>query len=128
MVRQFATGSPSGQAKLQHLRYESYDGSTLRLAVDASEPGQARWLASQTKELASIVQQATGVGVKIELATPSSPLAASTDSRAAKIEQARQLPLVRTATQIFNADVVDVQDSPTPSAPTPKKPGSQDDV
>ena len=69
-----------------------------------------------------------GVGVKIELATPSSPVAASTDSRAAKIEQARQLPLVRTATQIFNADVVDVQDSPTPSAPTPKKPGSQDDV
>ena len=128
MVRQFASRSPLGQAKVQHLKYESFDGSTLRLAVDTPEPGQARWLASQTKELASFVQQATGVGVKIELAAPSLPAAPSSDSRAAKIEQARQLPLVRTAAQIFNADVVDVQDAPTPSDPTQSNSGSQDDV
>ena len=128
MVREFAARTPIGQAKVKYLRYESFDGSTLRLAVDAPEPGQARWLTSQTKELASIVRQATGVGVKIELAAPSLPQTQVTDSRAAQIEQARQLPLVRVASQIFNADVVDVQDSPTPSEQEQSKSGRQEDV
>ena len=88
----------------------------------------ARWLAGQSDAVASIVKQAVGRNIRIELSTSAAIGGAPADSRAGKIAEVQQLPVVRKAMEIFNADVVDVQDAPQPSPATPDNPGSHDHV
>ncbi len=125
---QVAAGTPSNAARLQHLAFEAFDGQTLRLAVNTSDTGLARWLAGQSDAVASIVKQAVGRNIRIELSTSAAIGGAPADSRAGKIAEVQQLPVVRKAMEIFNADVVDVQDAPQPSPATPDNPGSHDHV
>ena len=127
-VCQVAAGTPSNAAKLQHLAFEAFDGRTLRLAVNTSDTGLARWLAGQSDAVASIVKQAVGRNIQIELSTSAAIGDAPADSRAGKITEVQRLPVVRKAMEIFNADVVDVQDAPQPSPVTPDNPGSHDHV
>ncbi|MEE8155641.1 MAG: DNA polymerase III subunit gamma/tau [Phycisphaerales bacterium] len=127
-VCQVAAGTPSNAAKVQHLAFEAFDGQTLRLAVNTSDTGLARWLAGQSDAVASIVQQAVGRNIRVELSTSAAIGLAPAASLAGKIAEVQQLPVVRKAMEIFNADVVDVQDAPRPSPGTPDKPGSQDHV
>ena len=127
-VCQVAAGTPSNAARLQHLAFEAFDGQTLRLAVNTSDTGLARWLAGQSDAVASIVKQAVGRNIRIELSTSAASGGAPADSRAGKITEVQQLPVVRKAMEIFNADVVDVQDAPQPSPATPDNPGSHDHV
>ena len=127
-VCQVAAGTPSNAARLQHLAFEAFDGRTLRLAVNTSDTGLARWLAGQSDAVASIVKHAVGRDIQIELSTSAAIGLAPADSRAGKIADAQHLPVVRKAMEIFNADVVDVQDAPQPSPVTPDNPGSHDHV
>ncbi|MEE9130473.1 MAG: DNA polymerase III subunit gamma/tau [Phycisphaerales bacterium] len=127
-VCKVAAGTPSNAAKVQHLAFEAFDGRTLRLAVNTSDTGLARWLAGQSDAVASIVRQAVGRDIRIELSTSPAIGLAPAASRAGKITEVQQLPVVRKAMEIFNADVVDVQDAPRPSPVTPGNPGSHDHV
>ena len=127
-VCQVAAGTPSNAAKLQHLAFEAFDGQTLRLAVNTSDTGLARWLAGQSDAVASIVRQAVGRNIQIELSTSTAIGGAPAASLAGKITEVQHLPVVRKAMEIFNADVVDVQDAPQPSPVAPGNPGSQDHV
>ena len=127
-VCQVAAGTPSNAARLQHLAFEAFDGRTLRLAVNTSDTGLARWLAGQSDAVASIVRQAVGRDIRIELSTSAAIGRAPADSRAGKITEVQHLPVVRKAMEIFNADVVDVQDAPQPPPVTPDNPGSRDHV
>ncbi len=127
-VCQVAAGTPSNAARLQHLAFEAFDGRTLRLAVNTSDTGLARWLAGQSDAVASIVRQAVGRDIRIELSMSAANERAPAASRAGKITQVQRLPVVRKAMEIFNADVVDVQDAPQPPPVTPGNPGSRDHV
>jgi len=127
-VCQVAAGTPSHAAKVQHLAFEGFDGRTLRLAVNTSDTGLARWLAGQSDAVASIVKQAVGRNIRIELSTSAAVGLAPAASLAGKITEVQRLPVVRKAMEIFNADVVDVQDAPQPSPATPDNPGSHDHV
>ncbi len=125
---QVAAGTPSNAATVQHLAFEAFDGQTLRLAVNTSDTGLARWLAGQSDAVALIVKQAVGRNIQIELSTSAAIGRASAESRAGRITEVQRLPVVRKAMEIFNADVVDVQDAPQPSPVTPDNPGSHDHV
>ncbi len=125
---QVAAGTPSNAARLQHLAFEAFDGQTLRLAVNTSDTGLARWLAGQSDAVASIVKQAVGRNIQIELSASAANESAPAASLAGRIAEVQHLPVVRKAMEIFNADVVDVQDAPRPSPVTPDNPGSHDHV
>lgn len=127
-VCQVAAGTPSNAAKLQHLAFEAFDGRTLRLAVNTSDTGLARWLAGQSDAVASIVKQAVGRNIRIELSASVANESAPAASLAGRIAEVQHLPVVRKAMEIFNADVVDVQDAPQPSPVTPDNPGSHNHV
>ena len=127
-VCQVAAGTPSSAARLQHLTFEAFDGQTLRLAVNTSDTGLARWLAGQSDAVASIVKQAVGRNIRIKLSTSAANELALAASLAGKITEVQHLPVVRKAMEIFNADVVDVQDAPQPPPATPDNPGSHDHV
>jgi hypothetical protein len=96
--------------------------------VNTSDAGLARWLAGQSDAVASIVKQAVGRNIQIELSTSAANERTPSASLAGKITQVQELPVVRKAMEIFNADVVDVQDSPQPSPVTPSNAGSRDHV
>ena len=128
-VRQVAAGSNSDQAKFQHLVYESFDGRTLRLSVDQDGAEIVGWLSTQTDALAAVVSRATGRPIRVELDTDRARAATPQQ----RLEAARHLPLVEQAVQIFDAEVVGVEEIPggsggsggAPSPPTP--PGQPED-
>jgi DNA polymerase-3 subunit gamma/tau len=126
-VQALAGGSPSDHARLEHLVFQSFDGRTLRLTADTADAGLARWLATQTEPLAEAVRQATARDVRVQIDTSSVEGAAGPQSARERIEEAQRLPLVRRACEIFDATVVDVQDSPGPT-PMTGDAGSAEDV
>ncbi|MCZ6446012.1 MAG: DNA polymerase III subunit gamma/tau [Planctomycetota bacterium] len=115
-VQAGVSDSPGESAKIERLAYQSFDGRTLRLAVDTDDVGLARWLVTQTEALADLVRHATGRSLQIELDTTRAQAAETPRTKAERIDQARQLPLVTTAMEIFDATIVDVQDSSEPPA------------
>jgi DNA polymerase-3 subunit gamma/tau len=127
-VRAAASGSPSDRAKIEHLVYESFDGRTLRLSVDTDDTGIARWLATQGQALTDLLRRATGQALRVELDVSGAPPAKAGAKAAAKIEQVEQLPLVRTAMEIFDATVVDVEESPPPKVRPDAPAGSSENV
>jgi DNA polymerase-3 subunit gamma/tau len=108
-VVRFAQGSHSDQARIEHLRFESAQGQTLRLAVaeDADER-LARFLGTQTAQLADLVSRAVGRRMRVEVAGSANAApapAAPTDLR----ERVRHIPAVAAAIDLFDAVVVDVR-------------------
>jgi DNA polymerase III gamma/tau subunit len=111
-VQALAAEMPADRARLEHLVFESFDGRMLRLAVDTSDPGLGRWLATQAEPLADMVRRATSRDVVVEIDTAAVEGADGPQAARTRIEEAQRSPLVRRAMEIFDADVVDVQDAP----------------
>ncbi len=106
-----ASDSPNEHALVENLSYCAFDGQTLRLAIATSDEGLARWLTDQPKAVARLVQRATSRSVDVILDEPAAKPADGPTSTRKRIEAAEDIPIVRTAMEIFNASVVDVQDA-----------------
>ncbi len=127
-IKAVAARTPSDVAKIERLVYQSFDGQTLRLKVDTDDAGLARWLATQDKALGVLARQATNRAMRVELDTPLIDEGSGSGSSPSEIEQARQIPIVRRASEIFDADVVDVRDSSTLRQETENAAGSSEHV
>ena len=112
-IKAFAARTPRDVARIEHLVYQSFDGRTLRLRVETDDAGLARWLATQDKALGVLAREASTLAVRVELDGPLSDEASGSGSGPSEIERARQIPIVKRASEIFDADVVDVRDSST---------------
>ncbi len=109
-VTAFATGTANEHALIENLAYQAFDGTTLTLSIQTADEGLAGWLTDQTRALGDLVRRATSRRVGVVVAT--SDIGAAKTAERRRREEARQLPLVRTVMEIFDADVVDVQDNP----------------
>lgn len=108
-VLQYASRSMGARAKLEDLVFESFDGRTVRLSLDERGASRARFLTSQVDQLIDLVRTATGRSVRIELDTGVNAAAASSDTNAAP--EVRSIPVVQRAMELFDAVVIDVQDT-----------------
>ncbi|UCD76802.1 MAG: DNA polymerase III subunit gamma/tau [Phycisphaerales bacterium] len=118
-VVEAAAASPPDQAKVRNLRFESFDGRTLRLTVAEEGVAVVRFLRTQTDALADLVERATGRSVRIELDSSraeSGPPAAVDEQQLA---EAQKLPLVRKAMDLFDAVVVEAEQLSAESSPAP---------
>ena len=79
------------------------------------DAGLARWLATRSDALAGLVRQATGRRLRVELLTARP--AAAKGGTTTEIKEVEQWPLVKAAMEIFDASVVEVEDSPSSSEP-----------
>jgi DNA polymerase-3 subunit gamma/tau len=104
-----ATPQPGDHAPFEHLVYDSFDGRTLRLRAASGEPGLARWLGSQTENLARLVERTTGRAVAVEVKVP--PEVADPARTRRALEEAERLPAVQAAMRVFDAQIVDVKES-----------------
>jgi hypothetical protein len=116
-VLAFAQQSPAAQARLRNLRFQSFDGATLKLAIDQEGARSARFLSAQTGSVAEFVQRATGRNVKVEINVPAVETQAVRVRNAQAMEQVRKMPLVQTAMHLFDAVATSVQDAPPPAQP-----------
>jgi DNA polymerase-3 subunit gamma/tau len=105
-----ASGSPKDHAKVRDLRLERFDGQTLRLTVSEAAADRARYLSTQTEGVAALVKRLTGRHVRVKINPPRNQPAAAAANRQADFDEIRQLPVVREATEIFDAVVTDVRD------------------
>ncbi|MDY7107760.1 MAG: DNA polymerase III subunit gamma/tau [Planctomycetota bacterium] len=129
-VLRVAAASAGDQARVRHLRFRSFDGRTLRLAVDESGSDSARFLATQAAPVAELVRRATGRRVKVHIDGPR-PAAAPRRADSHAIEDAMRMPLVKKAMDLFGAVVTDVREPrpeppPTPAATEHETEGAED--
>ncbi len=111
-VRSIAAESPRDQALVEGLAYRGFDGRALRVSIETDDEGLARWLASQAGEVAGLVRRATSRRLDVTIEPPRAEPAAAQMKK--KIQEARDLPLVRQAMEIFDADVVEVEEEIQP--------------
>jgi hypothetical protein len=108
-VLEVASTSIGDKARTEHLVFESFDGTTLRLSIDESGADIARYLSRETDRIAELVKRATGRGVRIELdTTRAAPATSATDSATGNHGQAP--PLVQKAMELFDATLISVDD------------------
>jgi hypothetical protein len=112
-VHSLATGSANEHALIEHLAYRAFDGTTLTLSIQTTDTGLAAWLTDQTQAVVDLVRRATSHRVEVVLVASETEVAI--DVARQRRDAARQLPLVRTVMEIFDADVVDVQDAGSPT-------------
>jgi DNA polymerase-3 subunit gamma/tau len=111
-VLEVAATSPKDQAKVRHLDYRSFDGTTLHLAVSAGGSRSARFLGTQTESLRELVERATGRRVRIAIETPPAPAAPEAAAAApARVEAATREPLVKKAMELFDGTIIDVTET-----------------
>jgi DNA polymerase III subunit gamma/tau len=101
--------SAAARAKLDHLLFESFDGSTLRLAIDEEGARMARILASQADSITDMIRRATGRAVRVEITQPQNGIApqSSVNDHA----EVHTIPAVKHAIDIFDATVIEVRDT-----------------
>ena len=107
-TKAIAAGSANEHALVEHLVYRSFDGTTLRLAIQYGDEGLARWLAGQCGTLTDLVMRATSR--RVEVVVDVSCIGADERESQRRIEAACERPLVRTAMEIFDARVIDVHE------------------
>jgi hypothetical protein len=92
------------QHRVEHLVFESFDGTTLRLAVEESAADMARFIAGQVEQIRDLVKRATGRGVSIVIdASRVAPRPGPS------VQAAGQTPeIVRKAAELFDATLVSV--------------------
>jgi len=123
-VCKIAANSTANAAKVDNLSLKTFDGRTLRLAINTTDTGLAKILSSQTKELSALVLEATGHRVEVQIeALPANAINPST-GQAQQLAFVKQMPLIQKAVQIFNADVVSVCDSVHTKPKQAESPGS----
>ena len=125
-VHTLATGSANEHALIEHLAYRAFDGTTLTLSIQTTDAGLATWLGDQTQAVVDLVRRATSHPVEVVIVASETGAARNVARR--RREEARQLPLVRTVMEIFDADVVDVQDNPASQRGHDETIGSPTDV
>ncbi|TDJ57330.1 MAG: DNA polymerase III subunit gamma/tau [Planctomycetota bacterium] len=101
-----AADSANEHALVEHLVYRSFDGTTLRLAIQSGDEGLARWLGGQCGTLTDLVMRATSR--RVEVVLDLSCMGTDQQESQQRREAARERPLVRTAMEIFDAEVIDV--------------------
>jgi DNA polymerase III gamma/tau subunit len=109
--------SPADQAKLAHLHPESFDGRTLRLRIGSDAGAMTGFLRTQTAWVAAAVRRATGLSIRVELASPTDHATESARPRERIVEEVLQLPLVKQAMELLDAAVVDVVAGESNAAP-----------
>ena len=103
-----ATDSANEHTLIEHLVYRSFDGTTLRLGIGSGDEGLARWMAGQCGTLTDLVMRATSR--RVEVVIDVSCVGADERESQRRREAARERPLVRTAMEIFDAEVIDVHE------------------
>ena len=103
-----AADSANEHALIEHLVYRSFDGTTLRLAIQSGDEGLARWLAGQCGTLTDLVMRATSR--RVEVVVDVSGVGSDERESQQRRDAARERPLVRTAMEIFDAEVIDVHE------------------
>ena len=103
-----AAGSANEHVLIEHLMYRSFDGTTLRLAIQSGDEGLSRWLAGQCGTLTDLVMRATSR--RVEVVVDVSCVGADERESQQRREAACEMPLVRTAMEIFDAEVIDVHE------------------
>jgi len=109
-VEALAGDAANEHVLIENLAYHSFDGTTLRLSIRTADEGLARWLTGQAQPLADLVKRATARRVDVVVEESSVE-----DDRALlqqRKDEARDLPMVRTAIEIFDAEVIDVKETP----------------
>jgi DNA polymerase-3 subunit gamma/tau len=101
-----ATDSANEHALVEHLRYQSFDGTTLRLEIQSGDEGLARWMGGQCGTLTDLVMRATSR--RVEVVVDVSSVGTDEQESQQRREAARERPLVRTAMEIFDAEIIDV--------------------
>jgi hypothetical protein len=98
--------SANEHALVEHLRYQSFDGTTLRLEIQSGDEGLARWMGGQCGTLTDLVMRATSR--RVEVVVDVSSVGTDEQESQQRREAARERPLVRTAMEIFDAEIIDV--------------------
>jgi DNA polymerase-3 subunit gamma/tau len=110
-VLDYAGRSPIDVARVDHLRFQSFDGTTLRLQIDEAGAPMARFLAAQVEQIRDLIRRATGRRVAVKL--DDSGLADRPHQVPEKaLTEIQALPEVARAMALFDATVFDVQDRP----------------
>ncbi len=91
------------RTRLDSLSYESFDGTTLRLAINEDGGMSARLLARSIDDITETIRKACGRRVDVQLTADTAP---SIDAETA--QQVENLPLVKQAMELFDARVVHV--------------------
>ncbi len=123
-----ASASPKDLAKVRKLESLSFDGRVLRITVASDGAQSARFLTTQTQTIAEMVMRATGRSVVVDIeATAGDDMTLSAQNAPHKhIEEARRIPVVQTAMELFNTEIADVVDLAQQVSPTPPAEGQSD--
>jgi DNA polymerase III subunit gamma/tau len=120
-VLEVAARSVPDRQRTEHLVFQSFDGRTLRLSLDEGGADVVRYLTNNIDKIVDLVKRATGRVVRVELDTSRF----DTRSKAAEVPadnaQGARLPLVQKAIELFDAELISVQQAPA-SARSPSKP------
>lgn len=112
-ILETAAASMGDRMRTEHLVFQSFDGRTLKLAVDRSGADIARYLSRETDKLIDLVKRATGQIVRIELDRGAVEAAAPASVKPPDaLEQVRRSPLVQKAIELFDATIVSVEKTP----------------
>jgi DNA polymerase-3 subunit gamma/tau len=95
--------------RVEHLVFRSFDGRTIRLAVDDSGADVVGFLSMQIEKIADLVRRATGRTVKIDLDTTTAQPRALAP---AALETGPLPAAVRRAVDLFDATVVAIDPPP----------------
>ncbi|MCH7799468.1 MAG: DNA polymerase III subunit gamma/tau [Planctomycetes bacterium] len=109
-VEALAGDAANEHVLIENLAYRSFDGTTLRLSIRTADEGLARWLTGQALPLAELVKRATAR--RVDVVVDESSVGAARTEVQREIDKARDLPMVRTAIEIFDAEVIDVKETP----------------
>ncbi len=109
-VKALAGDAANEHVLIENLAYQSFDGTTLRLSIRTADEGLARWLTGQTQPLVDLVKRATSR--RVEVVVDDASVGAARTVLQQRKDEARDLPMVRTAIEIFDAEVIDVKETP----------------
>ena len=109
-VQALAGDAANEHVLIENLAYQSFDGTTLRLSIQTADEGLARWLTGQAQSLVDLVKRATAR--RVEVIVEYTSIGDARTVLQQRKEEARDLPMVRAAIEIFDAEVIDVKESP----------------
>jgi DNA polymerase III gamma/tau subunit len=109
-VLEVAARIPADRQRTEHLIFQSFDGRTLRLAVDENGADIAPFLTTSTDRLVDLVKRATGRTVHIVLDTSRVESSVKPSTIGAGPSNQPHPPIVQKAIELFDAVVVSVED------------------
>jgi hypothetical protein len=113
-VLEAAQRSVPDRQRTEHLVFESFDGRTVKLSLDESGADVARYLSMNTDKIADLVKRATGRTVRIELDTSRFDGPSNGQPHADAETSGPRPPLVEKAMDLFDAEIIAVDDLSQP--------------